>query len=292
MSARKKQFEDSVVIFKQEPGESKDDDWLIFWNEGPTGTANNLHFEHDPFIFEQFDDKLSVCLPWVGRRAQHQDPTSSQVPKSALLGSLPHPLYLSSLSRVKDSSVEHCDNRKSQPTVETMVSPVLRWVLWLATFLHPDVIVWTNLRETPFDRTVWARGRWTSWIIMMGADVCIAFLIHSLLNNQWRFGCSTMSARKKQFEDSVVIFKQEPGESKDDDWLIFWNEGLTGTTNNLHFEHDPFIFEQFDDKLSDWGLNANVFYQELHEKVLQYHLAKKPKEGSYTDTSTGIIRQG
>ena len=57
----------------------------------------------------------------------------------------------------KYGSVEHCDNRESQSTVETMVSPILRRALWITTFLHPDVIVWTDLRETPFDRTVRAR---------------------------------------------------------------------------------------------------------------------------------------
>jgi hypothetical protein len=51
------------------------------------------------------------------------------------------------------------------------------------------------------------------------------------------------------------------------------------------------FFEQFDDKLPDWGLTANVFYQELNQKVVQYHPGKKPKEGSYTDASTSIIRQ-
>ena len=66
---------------------------------------------------------------------------------------------------------------------------------------------------------------------------------------------------------------------------------VTDLVNNLHTEHAPFIFEQFDDKLPDWDLNANVFLQKLQEKVMQYHPGKKPKEGSYTDASTDTIRQ-
>ena len=54
-----------------------------------------------------------------------------------------------------------------------------------------------------------------------------------------------MSARKKEFEDNVVIYKREPGQS-----------------------NAPFIFDQFYDKELDWGLNANVFFQELQEKVM------------------------
>ena len=88
-----------------------------------------------------------------------------------------------------------------------------------------------------------------------------------------------MSARKKEFEDNVVIYKQEQGQSKDDAWLNFETK-VTGAANNLHSDHVPFIFDQFDDKVPDWGLNANVFFQELQEKVMQYHPGKKPKEGS------------
>jgi hypothetical protein len=59
-----------------------------------------------------------------------------------------------------------------------------------------------------------------------------------------------MSAKKKDNEDSVVIFKQEPGQSKDDVWLIY-DTTVTGAASNLHPEHVPFIFQQFDQKLSD-----------------------------------------
>ncbi len=76
-----------------------------------------------------------------------------------------------------------------------------------------------------------------------------------------------MSARKKEFEDSLVIFKQESGQSKDDTWLIFETK-VTGVANNLYPEHAPFIFDQFDDKEQDWSLNSNVFFKELKEKVL------------------------
>ena len=100
-----------------------------------------------------------------------------------------------------------------------------------------------------------------------------------------------MSAKKKDNEDSVVIFKQEPGQSKDDAWLFF-DAKVIGAANNLHPEHAPFILQQYDGKLPDWGLNSNVFFKELQEKVLQYHPGKKPKAGSYTDVSTGIHRQG
>jgi hypothetical protein len=100
-----------------------------------------------------------------------------------------------------------------------------------------------------------------------------------------------MSARKKEFEDSVVIFKQESGQSKGDAWLTYEMK-VTGVANNLYPDHAPFIFDQFDDKEQDWSLNSNVFFKELQEKVLQYHPGKKPKAGSYTDVSTGIHRQG
>ena len=42
-----------------------------------------------------------------------------------------------------------------------------------------------------------------------------------------------MSARKKEFEDNVVIYKQEQGQSKDDTWLSFETK-VTGAANNLH----------------------------------------------------------
>ena len=100
-----------------------------------------------------------------------------------------------------------------------------------------------------------------------------------------------MSAMKKDNEDSVVIFKQEPGQSKDDAWMFF-DAKVIGAANNLHPDHAPFILQQYDGKLPDWGLNSNVFFKELQEKVLQYHPGKKPKAGSYTDVSTGIHRQG
>ena len=68
----------------------------------------------------------------------------------------------------------------------------------------------------------------------------------------------------------MVIYKREPGQSKDDTWLIFETK-VTDAANNLHSDHAPFIFDQFDDKEPDWGLNANVFFQELEEKVVKYH---------------------
>ena len=71
-----------------------------------------------------------------------------------------------------------------------------------------------------------------------------------------------MSARKKEFEDSVVTFKQESGQSKDDVWLIFETK-VTGVSNNLYPDHAPCIFDQFDDKEQDWSLNSNVFFKEL-----------------------------
>ena len=52
-----------------------------------------------------------------------------------------------------------------------------------------------------------------------------------------------MSAKKKDNEDSVVIFKQEPGQSKDDAWL-FYDAKVIGVANNLHPDFAPFIFEQ------------------------------------------------
>ena len=67
------------------------------------------------------------------------------------------------------------------------------------------------------------------------------------------FGCSAMSAKKKDFEERVVIFKKESGQSKEDAWLYF-DTKVTGAANNLHTDQAPFIFEQFDDKLPDWGL--------------------------------------
>jgi len=69
-----------------------------------------------------------------------------------------------------------------------------------------------------------------------------------------------MSGKKKDNEDSVMIFKQEPGQSKDDAWLFF-DVKVIGTANNLHPEHAPFILQQYDDKLPDWGLNSNVFFK-------------------------------
>ncbi len=65
--------------------------------------------------------------------------------------------------------------------------------------------------------------------------------------------CSAMSAKKKDFEERVVIFKKEPGQSKENAWLYF-DTKVTGAANNLHTDQAPFIFEQFDDKLPDWGL--------------------------------------
>ena len=69
-----------------------------------------------------------------------------------------------------------------------------------------------------------------------------------------------MSAKKKDNEDSVVIFKQELGQSKDDAWL-FYDVKVIGAANNLHPDHAPFIFQQYDDKLPDWGLNSNVVFK-------------------------------
>ena len=51
-----------------------------------------------------------------------------------------------------------------------------------------------------------------------------------------------MSAKKKDNEDSVVIFKQELGQSKDDDWL-FYDAKVIAAANNLQPDHVPFIFE-------------------------------------------------
>jgi hypothetical protein len=92
-----------------------------------------------------------------------------------------------------------------------------------------------------------------------------------------------MSAKKKDNEDNVVIFKQEPGQSKDDAWLFF-DVKVIDTANNLHPDHAPFILQQYDDKLTDWGLTSNVFFK----KIVGY---QKPKESSYTNTSTDVIRQ-
>ena len=47
-----------------------------------------------------------------------------------------------------------------------------------------------------------------------------------------------MSARKKEFEDSVVIFKQESGQSKGDAWLTYETK-VTGVANNLYPDHTP-----------------------------------------------------
>ena len=74
-----------------------------------------------------------------------------------------------------------------------------------------------------------------------------------------------MSARKKEFEDSVVIFKQESGQSKGDAWLTYETK-VTTVANNLYPDHAPFIFDQFDDKEQDWSLNSNVFFKELQKK--------------------------
>ncbi len=52
-----------------------------------------------------------------------------------------------------------------------------------------------------------------------------------------------MSVKGKNNEDSVVIFKQEPGQSKDDASLIY-DTKVTETANNLHPEHTPFIFQE------------------------------------------------
>ena len=52
-----------------------------------------------------------------------------------------------------------------------------------------------------------------------------------------------MSAKKKDNEDRVVIFKQELGQSKDDAWL-FYDTKVIGAANNLHPDFAPFIFEQ------------------------------------------------
>jgi len=67
---------------------------------------------------------------------------------------------------------------------------------------------------------------------------------------------------------------------------------VIGSANNLHPEYAPFIFEQFDIKEQDWGLDSNIFFKEVYEKARQYHPGKKSKEKSYTDVSTGVIRQG
>ena len=100
-----------------------------------------------------------------------------------------------------------------------------------------------------------------------------------------------MSAKKKDNEDSVVIFKQEPGQSKDDAWMFF-DAKVIGAANNLHPDHAPFLLQQYDGKLPDWGLNSNVFFKKLWDKSRQYHPGKTPKESSYTDASTGVLRQG
>ena len=100
-----------------------------------------------------------------------------------------------------------------------------------------------------------------------------------------------MSAKKKNNEDSVVIFKQEPGQSKDDASLIY-DTKVTHTANNLNPEHTPFIFQEFDQKVQDWDLTSKVVFKELWDKTKQYHPVKNPKEITYTDDSTVVIRQG
>ena len=40
------------MTFKQEPGQSKNDSWMIFETK-VVGAANNLHLDFAPFIFEQ-----------------------------------------------------------------------------------------------------------------------------------------------------------------------------------------------------------------------------------------------
>ena len=52
-----------------------------------------------------------------------------------------------------------------------------------------------------------------------------------------------MSAEKKENEDSAMAFKQEPGQSKDDSWLIFETK-VVDVANNLHLDFAPLIFEQ------------------------------------------------
>jgi hypothetical protein len=42
-----------------------------------------------------------------------------------------------------------------------------------------------------------------------------------------------MSSMKKDNEDSVVIFKQEPGQSKDDAWL-FYDAKVIDAANNYY----------------------------------------------------------
>ena len=100
-----------------------------------------------------------------------------------------------------------------------------------------------------------------------------------------------MSAKKKDNEDSVVIFKQEQGQSKDDAWL-FYDAKVIDAANNLHPEHAPFIFQDYDGKLPDWGLTSNVFFKKLWDKSRQYHPGKNPKQSTYTDTSRGVNREG
>ena len=75
-----------------------------------------------------------------------------------------------------------------------------------------------------------------------------------------------MSAKKKDNEDSVVIFKQEPGQSKDDAWLFF-DAKVIVAANSLHPEHAPFILQQYDGKLPDWGLTSNVFFKKIVGQV-------------------------
>jgi hypothetical protein len=99
-----------------------------------------------------------------------------------------------------------------------------------------------------------------------------------------------MSAKKKDNEDTVVIFKQELGQSKDDAWL-FYDAKVIGVANNLHPDHAPCIFDQFDDKLPDWVLTSNLFFKILWDKSRQYNPGKKPKESNYTDAFTSKIRQ-
>jgi hypothetical protein len=40
--------------------------------------------------------------------------------------------------------------------------------------------------------------------------------------------------------------------------------------NQFHPEHTPFIFHQFDVKLSDWDLTSNDFFKKLWDKSSQY----------------------
>ena len=72
MSSKKKDNEDSVVIFKQEPGQSKDDAWLIY-DTKVTDAENNLHPDHTypfcPTILIGSNVRMYpvMCLPPVGK---------------------------------------------------------------------------------------------------------------------------------------------------------------------------------------------------------------------------------